>query len=425
MSRKYSNGIRFTMQLFWIMAGEALCLTGARRAYSQTSANSLYNFMPGYTTGSRPSGTLPQDSHGFLYGSTSYRDAPLFQGANKVVYGTMHHGGFLGQGAAFRCITPSTTSGILAILHNFGINSPEGYNPQGIYYQDRSGYLYGICPYGGTSGGGSLWKMKVDGSGFTVLHGFGSGLDGYAPYIMVSAPGRILYGVCNYGGQNGNGTFWSYNTASNALKVLNSFTFSNWFTPTRLLLEPDGNIFGFLIFGGRIGYRTGQIFDISTTFPYTITMLYSLDGGCERYFNSTAPHSRFFHLGTLLSENDPLLPNASDVTGAFVITSVINVTSKRAIVTIKTIGNGIVLGPIQLVVTWTSNPTGLMVTNADGIAPEGTSAEGSPYLTIHGKLPHSLLSLAPGMTAKVTVDLSGAVTSSTTLSIQVFTGRIQ
>ena len=419
--------------------------------------HNFYNNTDGYYPGSTP--TVGQD--GALYGQTStggllgygtiwrcttsgifsivrnlnYQDGntgdPMFQAVNKTFYGTMQNGGFLGQGTAFSC----TTSGIFTILHNFGGSSQEGSNPQGIYYEDSSGYLYGICYQGGTTSYGSLWKMKEDGSGFTILHGFGDGTDGSNPHSMIAAPGGILYGCCNTGGSNGYGTVWSYDTVSNSFSVLNSFSNSNGNEPTCLLLGPDGNLYGTTLFDGVNSF--GELFEISTATPYSITPLYSLNGGSDGaypgslnltlgsdgYFYTTPGSDGLDGLGTLLALNDASLANAVNITSDTGVSSSINVTAKTATVSIKNNGKTTLLGPIQLVVTRTSNPSGLVVTNLTGTVPAPYAGSGSPYLTVPSSLPHDILSLVPGKTVKVVVHLSGAVTSSTTLSALVYTGR--
>jgi hypothetical protein len=86
-------------------------------------------------------------------------------------------------------------------IRSFG-NLPEGYNPDGVI-RAPNGVLYGIARNGGSEGGGILFKMKADGSAFSVVKDF-TGMNGQSPVgqLLYAFDGR-LYGVCKRSGVSG------------------------------------------------------------------------------------------------------------------------------------------------------------------------------------------------------------------------------
>jgi uncharacterized repeat protein (TIGR03803 family) len=68
--------------------------------------------------------------------------------------------------------------------------------------------LYGTTPFGGTSGNGTVFTIKTDGTGFTTLHNFTGGADGANPSAGLVLSGNTLYGT-EGGGSSGNGTVFS------------------------------------------------------------------------------------------------------------------------------------------------------------------------------------------------------------------------
>ena len=94
--------------------------------------------------------------------------------------------------------------------------------------------LYGTAQSGGNSGGGTVFSVKTNGTGFTILHPFtatvnnGSGNltngDGAIPYAGLTLSGDTLYGTASGGGNSGNGTVFSIKTNGTGFTILHSFT---------------------------------------------------------------------------------------------------------------------------------------------------------------------------------------------------------
>src|SRR6266853_38857 len=80
--------------------------------------------------------------------------------------------------------------------------------------------LYGTASEGGSSGASTVFKLKSDGIGFTILHSFTTpsaaspftNSDGGGPQAGLVLFANTLYGTASYGGNSGNGTVFAINT---------------------------------------------------------------------------------------------------------------------------------------------------------------------------------------------------------------------
>jgi len=102
----------------------------------------------------------------------------------------------------------------------------DGANPWGGLILSGS-TLSGTTRRGGSSGKGTVFAVKTDGTGFTNLHGFtaipGSpptNSDGANPYASLILSGNTLYGTTFRGGSSGQGTVFKVNAAGTAFMTL-------------------------------------------------------------------------------------------------------------------------------------------------------------------------------------------------------------
>jgi len=127
-----------------------------------------------------PSGMgQPGSNHEVLYLTTNNH---IVAGANNGLYSS-------------NCIVGMDNDGQnAALLHNFGY-APDGNNPGGLV-KDGANKLYGVTLSGGAEGGGLIYKMNYDGTGYTVLHDF-TGSQGVSPAgkLLLASDGK-LYGLC-------------------------------------------------------------------------------------------------------------------------------------------------------------------------------------------------------------------------------------
>ena len=165
-----------------------------------------------------------------------------------------------------------------AVLHQFAATNGAAFttftNNEGAY--PRGGVilagdtLYGTTSFGGSSGGGTLFRVKTDGSDFTVLHQFTGASDGIAPRSALFLSGDTLYGTAKTGGSTGNGTVFKVRTDGTGFVVLHHFTAINPNTgangdgsqPIAELILSGSTLYGTAAGGGSSGY--GTVFKVST-----------------------------------------------------------------------------------------------------------------------------------------------------------------
>ncbi len=243
----------------------------------------------------------------------------VIQGSDGNFYGTTKDGGSFNLGTIFKL----DTNGVLTSLHSFTGGFGGAYGTSGLV-QGNDGSFYGSTPFGGTNGGGTLYKITPNGTfttlcsfpsggnsgnssstlvqagdgnfygtvadeifkitsagAFTLLYTFTNGADGSIPYggFVEGADGN-LYGTTFTGGTNeGHGTVFKI-TPQGALSVLNTFNGTNGGNPTAgLCLGKDGYFYGTTSYGGTNLQQGGfgTIFRINSTGD--LTTLYCFTGG--------------------------------------------------------------------------------------------------------------------------------------------------
>jgi uncharacterized repeat protein (TIGR03803 family) len=88
-----------------------------------------------------------------------------------------YSGGTNNAGTIFKIKKDGST---FTVLHNFS-SATEGDRPQGDLIQASDGNFYGTCYGGGSGGVGTIFKMKTDGT-YSVLHHLIWTTDGSNPY---------------------------------------------------------------------------------------------------------------------------------------------------------------------------------------------------------------------------------------------------
>ena len=158
----------------------------------------LYNFTSTGCSSTPSNDCTPYFSdHGIL---------TLGTGSNATnVFGMTEYGGTENLGTVFSF--SETDASTLNVLHSFG-GDPDGKHPSGsLVLNPIDGYLYGMTSEGGTSDGGTVFRIGQDGSGYTVLASLSSST-GNDPIdnVTFTTDGTTLYGLTQEGGSGSCGT---------------------------------------------------------------------------------------------------------------------------------------------------------------------------------------------------------------------------
>jgi uncharacterized repeat protein (TIGR03803 family) len=155
------------------------------------------------------------DTEGYLpWGS-------LIQANSGLLYGMTSAGGVDSTGTIF---SYDTSTGKETVLHDFDFNGTDGYSPFGSLIQVGDTLLYGMTYEGGTTGFGTIFSYNISTGKERILHNFGNGNDGYAPYgSLIQATNGLLYGMTEAGGTIDKGTIFSYNITTGKDSVVHNF----------------------------------------------------------------------------------------------------------------------------------------------------------------------------------------------------------
>ena len=256
-----SLGFLFIAGLIIIAALTAPC-SAQRKSYSV-----LYSFQ-GTPDGQDPTGPLLYVS-GKLYGTTSV-------------------GGMWGHGTVFEL----NALGNESVLFSFKRRVPDGLLPNPRLIEGTDGALYGTTSAGGAYDGGVIFRLDRNDKE-TLLHSFGDGTDGYAPYAgVIRDKAGNLYGTTQGGGLFGEhcnylgcGTVYEMNP-NGYESVLYGFTGgADGGDPfAGLILGPDGDLFGATYGGGNTqacDLGCGTIFELDKTGKETALHAFDVSDGAN------------------------------------------------------------------------------------------------------------------------------------------------
>ncbi|MBU6296225.1 MAG: PEP-CTERM sorting domain-containing protein [Planctomycetes bacterium] len=228
----------------------------------------LFNFTNTPATGRAPAATLMADANGHLYGTTT------LGGASPAI------------GNVFRLANDGAGNYTHSTLHSFTVPT-AGTGRRSSLIVDAGGNLYGTTEIGGSSAGGTVYRLANNGAGgynYAALANFGGPSGGRQPAsgLIADAAGS-LYGVTFAGGTFNNGTVFkvSDNGAGGyTTTILHNFNHTNGGSPLGgLIADAVGNLFG-TTYGGGGEFAPGTVFRLSDNGAggYTHTVLYTFGG---------------------------------------------------------------------------------------------------------------------------------------------------
>jgi len=201
--------------------------------------------------------------HNFSGQEESYVDAHPFSAltgaADGTFYGVTSGDAWPGAGAVYK-VNSNGTHSSFSVIRAFG-NDP-GYGPAGALAVSGS-VLYGTTVLGGQSNLGTVFRINTDGSGYALLHSFGSTGDGHRPGAGVVFSDSTLFGTTRFGGISNHGTIFKIETNGSGFGILKSFMGgTDGAGPTAELLLSGTTLYGTSLGGGSLGGST--IFKINT-----------------------------------------------------------------------------------------------------------------------------------------------------------------
>lgn len=267
------------------MAG--LLLDAAGHLYSTTPNAGRYNVGTMFELSHNGGGGWSETVYSFDYNGSdgAYPDASLVADAAGNFYGTTSSSGIYNSGVAFE-LSPNGGGGWTEkLLHNFG-EGQDGSAPYGAMIFDTAGNLYGTTTGGGSHGGGTVFELSPNGSGGwteTILLNIGNGADGSAPYCsLVFDRSGNLYGTTSAGGVDYGGTVFELSPNGRGgwtEAVLHSFGAGTdgAYPPAGLIFDGAGNLYGTTYAGGTS--NVGTVFELSPNGggSWTETVLYGFN----------------------------------------------------------------------------------------------------------------------------------------------------
>jgi uncharacterized repeat protein (TIGR03803 family) len=193
---------------------------------------------------------------------------------DSLIYGITGGGGPTNDGIIYSLKTNGTGGQALYTFNSINGNGSQPHANLIEYGQT----LYGVTTWGGYDGGGVVFSIHKDGSGFTKL------VDtiGSQSYTSLTLSGNKIIGAAETAGADDTwGTLFSIDTNGNGYSVIQDFDWNNGARPSSDGLIHSGNIiYGTTPYGGASG--NGVIFSINANGSgYTVlySFTYSSGGG--------------------------------------------------------------------------------------------------------------------------------------------------
>jgi uncharacterized repeat protein (TIGR03803 family) len=179
-----------------------------------------------------------------------------------AIYGICTSGGTnQGSGYLFK-FTPTDDLKNFKVLYNF--TPATGRKPVGRLAEGTDGFLYGVTSTGGSNDAGVIYKISKDGTQYTKLYDFSFANGRYPSTGVVTDGTGWLYGTTTQGGTGRKGVLYKVKTDGSNYTVLYNFSATK--------NGPSGDLYYFN--GNVYGYENGvagtpsvpmNIFKISTT----------------------------------------------------------------------------------------------------------------------------------------------------------------
>lgn len=138
----------------------------------------------------------------------------------STLFGVTYNGGLHLRGALFKI--EADGSGY-EVVHSFDNSGGGAYRPEGRLILD-GGVLYGVTISGGLNDKGTVFRINTDGSDYEVLFSYGGAASGTVipdgPLTLVDG---VFYGVTDFGGTMNQGAVYKLNMDGTGFELVHSF----------------------------------------------------------------------------------------------------------------------------------------------------------------------------------------------------------
>ena len=175
---------------------------------------------------------------------------------NNKLIGMTQLGGANDHGTIFKLDIDGTN---YTVLHDF--DGADGKEPNGRLYSDEN-YYYGTTRLGGTNDQGVVFRVNHNGDNYTILHSFNGFATGRDPYSTLVSDGNFLYGTTRFGGNNDVGTVFKLTKDGSGFQKLIDCSNANGREPHCGLVLTNGVLYGTNYQGGS--NSLGNVFSLNT-----------------------------------------------------------------------------------------------------------------------------------------------------------------
>ena len=190
-----------------------------------------------------------------------YPISSLLQASDGKLYGMCIFGGPSGHGTLYS-LDPATNS----FTYILEFNDINGFYPEGTLIQASDGKLYGTATTGGSASNGTLFSYELGTTTYNKVHDFDF-YDGRTPLCnLLQASDGLLYGLAPYGGNSGLGTLFSFDPATTFFSKLHDFDNMNGYSPISSLMQAsDGKLYSYTAYGGSNDIGVAFSYDLASS----------------------------------------------------------------------------------------------------------------------------------------------------------------
>jgi uncharacterized repeat protein (TIGR03803 family) len=277
----------------------ALTLAGGGVYYGTTVSNADNNYGGVYRFSSATGAISLLGSFSPSVGTIPF--ASLTAAGNGLYFGTTTSGGHDDRGSVFSF---DSGTGTIRLMDSF--NGANGAHPYAALISAGGGRYYGTTYSGGSNDLGGVFAFDSSTETITLLDSF-TGINGANPLAaLTSAGGGLYFGTIGHGGTADRGGIYAFDSTSGTISLKASFTGSNGAIPHAPLTAAGGGLFyGTTRFGGASGLGAVFAFD-SRSDSILLQDSFTGTNGSSPYAALTAAGGDLYHGTTYTGGTDNL-----------------------------------------------------------------------------------------------------------------------